>query len=415
MKQMYRSITSLITALLLSLLISSCRSTVEKNHNYKKAYESLSTHPDSSLLLVNNYLISEPGDPDGFYLKGYILKSQDHLTASAKSYKKSLELYLKEGRLDRAYQVMENLANVYYVAGLYDEAIDLYLQIPSSARDNDVLLNLSLAYRESHQYDKARSLMLVLADAYWETGDRSSLNYLYNEIGILYWQIGRFADATKCHSAALSISRSDGLNKEYQSMTNLANAYLSLGDTAVALHYLITAANNKDTRIDMAPTFRRIGDIFLSNKILPGAVEYYTAAARSKTRSLDAEDKLSSIASLINIYSDLGLGDSVSSYTALLINNSLQHRNIMTDLKKSNYQKSVHIEEQMYEIKKEQAKQKRTFAVALSWALLAGVLLVACVLYHRGQIKEYYFSLLHKENRELKKTMADLMALRNSS
>jgi tetratricopeptide (TPR) repeat protein len=403
------------TLCLISLLILiSCDFDQAKESQYEIARNLMDSEPHRALVAINEFLADNPEHPNAFYLKGYILDKAGDLSSAAKAFNRASTLYIEEEDYQWAYYSIQYLANIYYRAGEYDQAILLYRSIPQAFTNDDIRLNLSLAYRDSGQEGKAVEIMLKLKDSYFLADNKYDLNYIYTELGILYWRIGRYSDAIKYHQAALTLSIEYQLEKEHQAHNNLANAYLHSGDTAVAISHFNQALFSGTNRNDLAPTHRRLGDIHLALGEIKEAVKHYRAVANEPVRSIDLEEKTASIGSLISIYSKWGKDDSSAYYTSLLIANSVDHAREKVELNRKAQSQQVQLMELQHETKQ---NQKRIATLIIDrWYLLIAVFLVICVSYFvfRKQISQYYFRLLKKENSQLRDTLADLRKIQNN-
>jgi len=388
-------------AVITFFLLTSC--TTNRPY-YEKAYALYASDTDSALYYVNEHLLEMPEDGDGYYLKGYLLNQKGELLLAIDNYRKALSIYNSTLNEDRVVQVMKNMGNIYYDAGRYDLAIQNYLQIDEAYHDADWHLNIGIYYREYGEYIHALDHLLAAKRMYT---DPYNLNYIFNELGVLYWDIKNYDDAIAYHENALRVSEEHAIGKDARSLNNLGNAYLYRGDTSQALTYFVLAA---DTPGDHLPaTYRRLGDIYLATGNTSHAVAAFQQLNALDIAYRDLDEQLYSLNQLIKL-----VPDSASYFADLSLNISLRLEEHRNEIEKYHLQSSVHLIEKEHE----QQLLAREHAYGIFYQYLFIGLMVLCIaagiLIYRGYARQYMYDILKYENDELKKTLKDYRSIRSS-
>lgn len=135
-------------------------------------------------------------------------------------------------------KALENLSNHYFDIGDFvtcekycDEALDLYRSLYGNQVEKyrTVLIEKAVIYRQKRQFDKAIKIYNQLLQK--EKIDRYRISII-NNIGRVYEEEGKYADALAQYESALEIIHKLRTRDSFESMlyNNIANVYLKAGD-----------------------------------------------------------------------------------------------------------------------------------------------------------------------------------------
>jgi tetratricopeptide (TPR) repeat protein/TolB-like protein/DNA-binding winged helix-turn-helix (wHTH) protein len=188
---------------------------------------------DAALTLDPEYAVAHAGKCDA-YIKGYNETDDETYIERARS---SCALALANNpNLD---VVHTSLGNLYMATGRYIDAEVAYqAALEYDSADDDALLGLSIAYQRLNRPNESEAIIRRAIDMH--PGNAA----LYNSLGVLLFEQGRFDEASRQYEYAVAL-RPD--NMKY--VSNLGSGFMLQGNFALAATYYQQAIDIEPTRM----------------------------------------------------------------------------------------------------------------------------------------------------------------------
>ena len=159
-----------------------------------------------------------------------------------------------------------NARSVYYtVLGRWEAAkegyhtsLDLWQQLGDRLNEGKVWLNLGIMAYQLQQYDEAESNLIAAERCFQETNSIQSVAAVQNELGLVYRDQGRWADALRYFMASAEQARANDAQEA------LAIEYLNIGEVLLFQGQLAEAETSLQTALALMPTRVFVIDIYLN-------------------------------------------------------------------------------------------------------------------------------------------------------
>ena len=159
-----------------------------------------------------------------------------------------------------------NARSVYYtVLGRWEAAkegyhtsLGLWQQLGDRLNEGKVWLNLGIMAYQLQQYDEAESNLIQAERCFQATNSIQSLASVQNELGLVYRDQGRWADALRYFMASAEQARANDAHEA------LAIEYLNIGEVLLFQGQLAEAETSLQTALAIMPTRVFVIDIYLN-------------------------------------------------------------------------------------------------------------------------------------------------------
>jgi adenylate cyclase len=212
---------------------------------------------------------------------------------------RSLKIAEKIGDTLRMYTALSNIGGIYYnkedpVALTYLlKAIPL-VESMGNAEDFVVIAgNIGEIYADKKARKKA---LEYFEKSIKVAGDSLSSAFSVNGIGKLYRKEGKLTEALHFHNNALNIARKfDDKLQVVRSMRGVADVYLQLNNTAIAIDYLnkakVIAEGLDDLKIELKDLYKEMASAYSKNKDYSNAFAYQARYSDIKDTLYNIESK----------------------------------------------------------------------------------------------------------------------------
>lgn len=220
----------------------------ERSVEARKTDTALAMEICSKAILYAKNIGYEDGLAKAYINAGICLRLASDFESALENFGEALKIY-KNIDIKGESRVLNSMANVYLNAGNFTDAIRYFddsIFLLESIGDNEfeasVLSNRGLAHQQKGDYDSAlrnyiQSLSLHISNK------KPIPYYLYNNIGIIYLEIGNYEAALKYFFSALKSEENEGNIIEASYTTaNIGRTFQYMGDFTNAITYLSEAA-----------------------------------------------------------------------------------------------------------------------------------------------------------------------------
>lgn len=256
---------------------------------------------------------------------------------ATENYNKALNIYREINDKKGESRTLNALANVHLFMSSFNDAIHYFdecIFVLESIGDSDfeatVLSNRGLACQQNGDYDSAlrnylQSLSLHIS------AKKTIPYYLYNNIGIVYLEIGNYFTALKYFFSALKIEENNKmLIEESYAIANIGRTYLYMEDFSNAITYLsealITMKNFGD-RQGESQVYSNLGKAFMKMKRYPEGIKYMNRALKYYKEIGDKSSVSHTLCELGEIYFELNDFIAAKKY----FNESLSSSKVISD------------------------------------------------------------------------------------
>lgn len=356
----------------------------------------------------------------GFY-------NQAKYVEALQNWQRSLEVFDSIGDKKGVANMYSNMGAIYYNQGDDAKALELYLQslkisedIPDTLRIVTALMNIGAVY--SHKkatQDKALDYYSRALPLSEKLGDKDAIGTCTVNLGEIYLDKGNDTLALDYFHQSLKAYDEDSENVPY-SLNDIGKVYEQRGDYAMAIKYHQDAydkARKSDLKMDMAQSLLGLGNSYLASGEVKIALAKFSEA-ESIAKEIGAIYELKDIyQGLSASYSRLDNFPNAFKYQSLLIAIKDTIYNIETDKKLSGLLFNFEIEKKQSQIDlltKDKALQeadlkRQKLAKNASLAGLAGVFIIAFIIYRNYRQKVKTNKILDKQKDEIEHLLLNIL------
>ncbi len=205
----------------------------------------------------------------------------------------TIKLSKKHGRPKLAGEALRELGTVRYLKGEFQEAVNAFLQstqvldelgeIHSVAKTYN---NLGLVYKQMGDYAPMEESLRMAIAKYREAGDKAGERLPLANLGLFHQQVGRFDEAKRCFEDILAeLAPGEHPAFEAKARLSLAQVQTSIGSTedaaSTAEKALLIFTDMNDMQ-GQAETMSLLGDIAIDNRQYNLAKEYHKRSLKLK-------------------------------------------------------------------------------------------------------------------------------------
>lgn len=221
---------------------------------------------------------------------GICCRLASNFEAALQYYEEAISLYRKIGNKKGESRTLNSIANVYLNISNFPKAIEYFdecIYVLESIGDIDfeatVLSNRGLACQQNGDINSSlknylQSLSLSLSSK------KDIPYYLYNNIGIIYLEIGNYQTALKYFNFALRIEENSKLKIEQSyTIANIGRTYLYMEDFANAITYLgeaLIIMKKFGDRQAESQIYCNLGKSYMKMRCFPEGVKYLNRALK---------------------------------------------------------------------------------------------------------------------------------------
>ncbi len=156
--------------------------------------------------------------------------------------------------------------------------------------------NIGVLYWEMGKIEEALKYEEKSVEIMEKIGDKSGMGALYGNIGIIYEERGNTSKALQYYEKALHIAEKIGdKNTLSISLSNVGGVYLSIGDISKALEYYkkgLKIRKEIGNRYEMLLSYNRIASVYMEIEDFKSAIKYVNKAI-SLSKEIGIKDPLS--------------------------------------------------------------------------------------------------------------------------
>jgi len=227
--------------------------------------------------------------------------------------------------LNQRTDVYSNMGDIYLQQGKYDKALEYRLKVAKmyeEAGDKSsfafALGEIGKTYRETGDFEKALEFHQKASNIYEEIGDTIGLGYSLDYIGGIYRERGNYEKALEFHLKASAFKEEtgdkSGLGNSYN---HIGKIYKEQGKYEKALEFHLKAVKFKEEMGDrngMSYTFGEVGNIYSYQGNYDKAIEFHFKAAKIREELEDKRGLGYTFAFIGKIYSKQGNYDKALQY-----------------------------------------------------------------------------------------------------
>jgi len=227
----------------------------------------------------------------------------------------ALSLYRELSDKKGETRTLNSIANIYLflsnfpkAIGYFDECIFVLESIGDIEFEATVLSNRGLAYQ---QYGNLKSSLesYLQSLSIFKTCHKDIPYYLYNNLGIIYLEIGNYYIALKYFNHALKLEELGGKRlDEAFTLANIGRSYIYLKDFINAVTYLseglIILKSHGDRQAE-AQIYSNLGKAYLNLRYFPEALKYFNRALKYYKEIKDKSSVSHTICELGELYFEL--------------------------------------------------------------------------------------------------------------
>lgn len=243
-----------------------------------------------SLSLLSGYT---SGLAEAYLNAGIACRLTSNFEAAIEYYDEALSLYTKLNDKKGETRTLNAIANVYYNLSDFTKAIEYYdkcLFVLDKLTDlsfsASVVCNRGLSYQQYGDLRASLNNYLESLSLYKSAG--VPVHYaLYNNLGIVYLEMGRYQEALLYFIEALKKTQAEkNLIDESFTLANIGRRYNYMGEYANAITYLTEAMiimkkfGNRQAEIQV---YSNLGKAYKNMRCFPEAIKYYNRALRYYT------------------------------------------------------------------------------------------------------------------------------------
>lgn len=245
---------------------------------------------------------------NGHFLAGYLYKKKLNYDSAVDHFLKANWYYKKKGNKEQQSNTFRILGNIYLENNNYSLALDLYSKAKQLTQDknNKQILNIDMAkcYNEQSQWPEAR-MLLREAEQYFSDKNNYWLAKTKLQLGVLWYNVAKMEEQEVHYEKALSYAKEanrlyESPEKKAAATNNIGNAYLAMGNTQEAEHFLTESLKLSKANVEKATTYYNLGRLFRTKGDLEQSIHYHTKSVELCT-SLTYEFNSSS-RELMDIY-----------------------------------------------------------------------------------------------------------------
>ncbi|MEO8514681.1 MAG: tetratricopeptide repeat protein [Ignavibacteria bacterium] len=265
-----------------------------------------------SLALVSGY---SKGLAEAYLGAGIACRLSSNFEAAIGYYDEALNLYTKLNDKKGESRTLNSIANVHYNLSDFKKAIEYYDKcifvlhnIGDLTFTATVITNRGLSYQQYGDLRASLNNYLESLSLYKSSGE--PIHYaLYNNLGIVYLEIGRYQEALMYFIEALKKTQAaKNLIDESFTLANIGRTYIYMSEFANAITYLTEAMiimKKFGNRQAETQVYSNLGKSYKNMRCFPEAVKYYNRALKYYTEIGDKSSVDHTLCEIGELYLEL--------------------------------------------------------------------------------------------------------------